>query len=163
MSTSHTGVSIAPRTGAPRIFLDLSAALTGFSHVELLATGMLDVYYDETNLIVGERELGKLLGELEQAGDDPDAVLARILDDDRYGPVARNIIRMWYLGTWKQLPLEWRNRYGATSFDTDHVVSGDAYREGLVWVAGEAHPMGAKQQGFGAWAEPGPDASDGRS
>ena len=113
--------------------------------------------------------MGKLLGVSskiiprgESTTDDVEKkVEKKILNDGRYGPVARNIIRLWYLGAWSQLPQEWRNDYGATSYDTDHIVSPQAYRQSLVWVAGEAHPMGAKQQGFGAWAMPGPGGDGG--
>ncbi len=101
--------------------------------------------------------MGKLLGAFTALGNSQEEregqIEAQILNSDRYGPVARNIIRLWYLGAWQQLPREWRNLYGATSFDTDHIVSAKSYQESLVWIAGGAHPMGAKQQGFGAWAK----------
>ena len=148
-----------------KLFVDLSYVLSGFNPVELWGTGMVQTYYDEVNLIIGEREMGKLLGvssRVIQLNSEPmdeveHAVQKHILDDGRYGPVARNIIRLWYLGAWAQLPREWRDEYGATSYDTDHIVSPEAYQESLVWTAGLTHPMGAKQQGFGAWAKPGPE------
>jgi hypothetical protein len=143
-------------------FLRLSAALTGFDRVELLGTGMVPRYYDELTRIIGARQVGALLaaaGRVESghpaSGEDFDrAFRERILDDERFGPVARRVVTMWYIGSWAQLPREWRNTYGATSLDVDRVVSAAAYREGLAWVAAGAHPMGAKQQGFGAWARP---------
>lgn len=88
------------------------------------------------------------------ADGDDDGFRKVILDDPRYGPAVRNVLVMWYLGTWSQLPREWRNAYGATSYDTDHVVSAAAYREGLVWPAAGTHPMSAKQPGYGSWARP---------
>jgi hypothetical protein len=143
-------------------FLRLSAALTGFDRMELLGTGMVRRHYDELTRIIGARQVGTLLAAASRvesdhpaSGEDFDrAFRERILDDNRFGPVARRIVRMWYVGSWAQLPREWRNTYGATSLDMDHVVSAAAYREGLAWVAAGAHPMGAKQQGFGAWARP---------
>jgi hypothetical protein len=143
-------------------FLRLSAALTGFDRVELLGTGMVPRYYDELTRIIGAQEVGALLAAASRvesghpaSGEDFDRVFReRILDDNRFGPVARRVVTMWYIGSWAQLPREWRNTYGATSLDVDHVVSAAAYREGLAWVAVGAHPMGAKQQGFGAWARP---------
>jgi len=151
------------------LFVDLSYVLSGFTRVELWGTGMVQTYYNEVNLIIGAREMGKLLGVsrviIPQSGNVTKAiekvVEKEILQDSRYGPVARNIIRLWYLGAWDQLPRTWRNIYGATSFDTDHIVSAEAYQESLVWIAGETHPMGAKQQGFGTWALPGPDSHGG--
>jgi hypothetical protein len=146
-------------------FLRLSVILTGFEEFELLGTGMLMPYYDELLRIIGAREAGALLGALSgvalsgvapsgvAAGDDGEFRRV-ILDSPRYGPVARNVAMMWYLGTWTQLPRPWRNTFGATACDTDHVVSAAAYREGLVWPAAGTHPMSAKQPGFGSWARP---------
>ena len=136
-------------------FLRLSVILTGFDEYELLGTGMLETYYDELLLIIGAREAGSLFGALLRVDDgDERAFRSVILEDPRYGPVARNVLTMWYLGAWTQLPREWRNNYGATSYDTDHVVSAAAYRESLVWPVAGTHPMGAKQQGYGSWAKP---------
>lgn len=140
---------------AVRAFLRLSVLATGHDDYELLGTGMLTDYYDELLRIVGAREAGALFGALDSVADgDEDAFRRVILCDDRYGPVARRVLMMWYLGTWMQLPREWRNTYGATSYDTDHVVSAAAYREGLVWPAAGTHPMSAKQPGYGSWAAP---------
>ena len=147
-------------------FLRLSEILTGFNSIELLRTGMVEPYYDELTAVIGAREVGALLAAAEAvdatAGSDDEVdtrMQSEILDDERFGPVARNIITMWYLGNWVQLPREWRNRFGAMSLDFDRVVSAKAYREGLVWPAAGTHPMGAKQPGFGSWSEPPPGAT----
>lgn len=145
-----------------RAFLRLSELLTGFDEIELLGTGMVEAYYDELTAVIGAREVGALLAAAETAdaaggGDGVDDRLrAHVLDNERFGPVARNIITMWYLGNWVQLPREWRNRYGAMALDFDRAISAKAYREGLVWPAAGTHPMGAKQPGFGSWSEPPP-------
>jgi Membrane bound FAD containing D-sorbitol dehydrogenase len=145
--------ALPPRTpDAVAQFLRLSAVLTGYDETSLLGTGMVQAYYDELGQIIGARELGSLLAAADRS-DERDFAEA-ILANDRYGPVARNVLTMWYLGTWSQLPRAWRDTYGATSYDTDHVVSAAAYREGLVWAAAGTHPMSAKQQGFGSWAVP---------
>jgi hypothetical protein len=69
--------------------------------------------------------------------------------------VARNLILVWYCGTWTALPDGWREAYGTSPLDTDRVLSAEAYQAGLQWVAAGAHPAGALQQGYGAWsAEP---------
>ena len=133
-------------------FLRLSAVLTGYDETSLLGTGMVQAYYDELGQIIGARELGSLLAAADRA--DEHHFAKAILGSDRYGPVARNLLTMWYLGSWSQLPRAWREAYGATSYDTDHVVSAAAYREGLVWPAAGTHPMSAKQQGFASWAAP---------
>jgi hypothetical protein len=140
-------------------FLALSAELTGFRVVDLQGTGMAQLYYDEVTTIVGERICGELWSksseilEKSAAGSNLRAEeLGRlVLGDPKLGPVCRSIIQMWYLGTWAELPPEWRDAHGATARGGNHVVSGEAYREGLVWAAIGAHPMGAKQSGFGSW------------
>lgn len=147
---------------AVRDFLWLSEVLTGYEGVELLSTGMVNDYYDALLEVIGAREAGKLFAAARAVQKDRPAAddgflqefRKRILDDDRFGPVARNVIVMWYLGQWVQLPRAWRNSYGATSFDYDRVISAEAYREGLVWPAGGTHPMGAKMPGYGSWASP---------
>ena len=100
-----------------------------------------------------------------KAGDDPKELEAlvhkNIFDDRTLGPVAKNLITLWYLGQWQQMPGQWRDVHGAAATDATHMVSADAYREGLVWSAIRAHPMGAKQQGYGAWALPPKDGCDG--
>ena len=143
-------------------FLKLSAVLTGYDRADLHGTGMVRPYYDELVSIVGEAIVGELLGEavssLQGTGGDAreqeEAIRRKILDDEKLGPVARNVIKMWYVGNWYQLPREWRDTYGAHARDTDHVVSAAAYQEGLVWRAIGSHPPGAKQPGFGTWSQP---------
>lgn len=146
-------------------FLQLSIILTGFDEHVLLGTGMLHTYYDELLRVIGAREAGRLLSAFrpitvpdhhafDPSAFDHTAFQKDVLADARYGPIARNVVMMWYLGIWTQLPREWRDQYGATFYDTDHVVSAAAYREGLVWPAAGTHPMSAKAPGFGTWANP---------
>lgn len=160
MGTVHSvEPAVAARPGEPPEavagFLRLSVILTGFEEYELLGTGMVRPYYNELLRIIGAREAGALFAAVaEVADDDARRFQDVILDNPRYGPVARNVLMMWYLGTWTQLPRAWRNTYGATSYDTDHVVSAAAYRAGLVWPAAGTHPMSARQPGFGSWTRP---------
>ena len=84
---------------------------------------------------------------------------ALVMDDPDLGPLARNVIALWYLGQWNALPNDWRNRHGASPRDVPRVISADAYAAGLVWTAAGAHPMGAKPPGYGSWANP--PAADG--
>jgi hypothetical protein len=155
-----TAVAAPPdRPGAVIDFLRLSVALTGFDRLRLEGSGMVEPYYNELARIVGLREIGALLSAaldvVDASGADAgfeQRFTEEILDNPRYGPLARNIITMWYLGSWIQLPRAWRDAYGASSNDIDHVVSAAAYQEGLVWPAAGTHPMGAKQPGFASWA-----------
>ena len=93
-------------------FLDLSSTLTGYSRFRLLGTGQADPYLSTTREAVGEEVLAELLNTFtdvhRDAGDDEKALdtglRARILSDPLLGPIARNVIKMWFVGTWYQLP-----------------------------------------------------------
>lgn len=117
--------------GAFEAFLAVSARLTGYGRADLMATGCAQAHWT-----------------LLRAEAAPDAMAALLAGGDDAGPLAKALIRLWYLGLWT----------GADG--RERVASPRAYREALVWDAIGAHPMGAKQQGFGAWAMPPPDARD---
>jgi hypothetical protein len=138
-------------------FVELSALLTGFGRVQLTGTGLAGAYLGvlDSTLPAGmPDELLDVFGGLPEGADREDAAAAAILDDPRLGPVARNIILLWYCGTWTALPDAWRAAYGSSPLDVSRVVSAEAYQGGLQWTAAGAHPAGARQQGFGAWSLP---------
>ncbi|GAA2043978.1 hypothetical protein GCM10009839_54250 [Catenulispora yoronensis] len=142
------------------VFTELSVALTGFDRVELAGTGLIEQHYDTVLRLIGEREAGHLFQAAADALDadrgDPEgtALRTQVVENKRYGPVIINLIKLWYLGSWYPLPGSYADVNGSTADDVEHVVSAQAYREGLVWIAAGAHPMGAKAPGFGSWAEP---------
>lgn len=151
----------APPSADPQeVFTELSVALTGFDRAELAGTGLLGSHYDTLLRIIGEREAGHLLqaaaGALatDRHHRNGEALKTQVIDNPRYGPVIVSLIKLWYLGSWYPLAGNYRDVNGSTADDVEHVVSAQAYREGLVWVAAGAHPMGAKAPGFGSWAEP---------
>lgn len=135
-------------------FLDMSAALTGYDRVQLLGTGMADEYMQALDETLPTGTLDELLAAYGRAsgGDGEAAVNSEILTDPKLGPVARNVILLWYCGTWTALPDDWRASYGASPMDTSRVVSAEAYQAGLQWVAARAHPVAARPQGYGLWA-----------
>jgi hypothetical protein len=156
-------------------FVRLSALLTGFAPLHLLGTGMAETYLRTTDAALPEGVLDELLDAESPpsagsappsdpaqpgvsalaGGTDPEAAAGQaILGDAKLGPVARTLILLWYRGAWTALPQEWRSAYGASPQDADHVVSAEAYQAGLQWDAAGAHPAGARQQGYGAWASP---------
>ncbi len=107
-------------------FLAASERLTGYDAAALRGTGCAEAHWT-----------------LVRAEAAPDALAALLAGRDA-GALGRAVIALWYLGMW-------------TGPDGgERVASPRAYREGLVWDAIGAHPMGAKQQGFGAWAMPPP-------
>ena len=138
-------------------FLALSSVLTGFSVFRLKGTGQAPRYLSTATEIVGEPTVRALLSAFRRAaGDDQDAlergIRREILSDGKLGPVARNLIKLWYVGTWYALPVEWREAFATTDRDRTFVVSPDAYTEGLLWPAVGANPSGAKPFGYGMWA-----------
>lgn len=143
-------------------FLEVSAVLTGFNRLDLLGTGMLDLYYGALTEIVGDAIFGELWAEFaklkHKCGEDLDqlekAIEKKILPDPKLGPVAKTIVQMWYMGQWSQLPPDWREKYGTNPSDFNHVISAAAYTEGLIWKAAGVHPQGAKPPGFGTWSAP---------
>jgi hypothetical protein len=127
-------------------FLVRSAGLTGFSRIELLATGIADRLLPAVDRCLPAGVLDALL-----AFDGPDETL---LADSELGPVARNVVLAWYCGTWTGLPDDWRARHGTSAGDTNHVLFPEAYLAGLQWIVAGAHPPAANQQGYGSWAVP---------
>lgn len=141
-------------------FLSLSEVLTGFTAFKLQGTGQVSRYYETVKRVVGEQILGELLETfvyLEQEGLSPEdfdqRFRADILSDEKLGPVARHLIKLWFIGTWFKLPEAWHEHYGNGAEDEDVVPHPSSYVEGLLWPAIEAHPPGAKAPGYGTWTE----------
>lgn len=140
-------------------FLALSKVLTAFSVFQLRGTGVADLYFETVTNIVGSDTMNELLHtfrELEsKAGAQPDLMdkylRADILSDVKLGPVTRNIIKLWFIGTWYSLPQSWQERFGISERDKTFIPSPTAYVEGLLWPAIGAHPPGAKAPGYGTW------------
>ena len=77
-----------------------------------------------------------------------------VFGDPRLGPIARNIIKMWYVGTWYELPSAWTDAYGARQSNTMFTVSPAAYTEGLAVAGDRRQPAGREGPGYGSWAQP---------
>jgi len=146
---------MCPNHSSTNQFLELSAHFTGFTVAELQGTGLTDTYFETVSSIINSKILGELLSTFE----DSDNKSQQLLTDPKLGPVIKNAITLWYLGQWNQMPAEWRNNYGASALDRDHIVSAESYKQGLAWQAMGAHAMGTKQQGFGAWSLAPPESS----
>jgi len=143
-------------------FIGLSVQLTAFTKFQLLGTGEAQSYFDTVNRVVGKSIIDELLDvfiQIESEANGDQAIFegllrAEILSDEKFGPVTRSIIKMWFIGTWFQLPISWSEKFGARSNDETFVVSSKAYMEGLLWPTIGSHPMGAKAPGYGTWAAP---------
>lgn len=138
-------------------FVKFSAELTAFTPVELWGTGMVDTYLKTIDKVVGEAVIDKLLSTytamvtVDEAEQRIALLRQNIFGCEYLGPIARAIIKLWYIGTWYKLPTAWHERFGVLENDITFVPSPNAYIEGLLWVAIGAHPAGAKAPGFGSW------------
>lgn len=139
-------------------FLDLSVVLTGFSKFHLRGTGFAELYFETIRDIIGGDMFAELLAtfhqlQVEQTANN-DEPIKQILASQKFGPIARNIIKVWYVATWYTLPQAWRDVYGTKEKDGTFIISPQAYPEGLLWTAIGVNPPGAKGQGYGTWSEP---------
>jgi hypothetical protein len=133
-------------------FLSLSVHLTGFQRVELVATGMLEEYFQFLLANVEHeavQQLWAIAARVDKlaAANNPASLIAVIqhaLTDPNLGPIAKNVMRLWYTGSWRKDPSD--------AFSSE-VVSAQSYQQGLQWKAARSHPAGAKQPGFGSWSE----------
>jgi hypothetical protein len=127
-----------------KLFLEVSALLTGFSKTELKATGMLESYYntilkneDKQDIDYFFLDVHVLLSEKSHTEEEIEAILSsNFMADSAYNGLAKNIIILWYTGNWGS-----------------EIISSASYIQGLMWNAGHAHPPGAKQPGYGSWAD----------
>jgi hypothetical protein len=132
-------------------FLEFSAEVTAFSAFELQGTGQAQSYLDTVTGIVGADLLGELLDAWDRVRTEPqparDMRLRRdIFGDEKLGPIARNIVRLWYIGIWSELPRAWTETFGALEKNVGFMVSPAAYTEGLLWPAIGANPSGVTRR-----------------
>lgn len=145
-------------------FLNFSEIVTGFSQFHLQGTGFVAIYFENIRDIIGGDLFGELLEtfhrlelEAQQRNDESflsNGLRSEILGSQKLGPIARNIIKVWYLGAWRQLPQEWWDVFGTKEKDRDFIITPQAYTEGLLWPTIGANPQAAKAPGYGTWSDP---------
>ena len=129
-------------------FIEISVELTGFSKIELLATGMLGDYYglvvDNTDPVDLKAFFNEVKTILDVGRYDPDAanklIGENLIPDSHYGGLAKKIILMWYSGL---KPMA----------GDPQIASDAAYIHSFMWKAAKTHPAGAMQPGYGSWEE----------
>jgi hypothetical protein len=127
--------------------------------VDLYGTGQADAYFQAVVKVIGEELLAELISVYLNIQPNPDYSRQELLQrelfgHEKLGPIARNIIKLWYFGIWTQLPYAWSQSYGVLVNDVTFVINTSSYAEGLLWRAIKANPPGAKAPGFGSWAYP---------
>lgn len=140
-------------------FLDFSVTLTGFSKFNLLGTGQADLYYSTIEQNIGNELLQELLQtfhnlDLKAKTANARSILdqgvrSEILESEKLGAIACNIIKLWYVATWYPLPQTGQDSNSEKPF----IVSPQAYPEGLLWSAIGVNPPAAKAPGYGTWSE----------
>lgn len=140
-------------------FLTLSSELCGLSEFALRGTGYADGYFATLVDIAGRELVDELLSTYGRlpAGDPEErdkALRARILSDEKLGPIARNIIKLWYTSIWFELPPALYKKLNTLRENRRFIPFTYAYPEGLLAPAVGAHVQGAKAPGYGSWADP---------
>lgn len=145
-------------------FLDFSVVLTGFSRFHLQGTGQASLYFSTIRDIIGQDMFGEILQtfhrlDLEAQNKNDESILTNklryeIFGSEKLGPIARNIIKLWYVATWYELPKDWRDVFGIKENDKTFIPSPQAYPEGLLWPTIGVNPPGAKAPGYATWSEP---------
>jgi hypothetical protein len=132
------------------LFLRISTYLTGFNEVELQGTGMVQTYYDfvqkkmeQETLTCFYEAVNGIFQQYKTEAQINEAIALQLIPDADYNGLAKKMITMWYEGNWIE---------DAATFDIE-VISAESYIQGLMWEAAETHPPGAKQPGFGSWAQ----------
>jgi hypothetical protein len=149
------------------VFLRISAHLTGFSEEELLGTGMHETYYytimkeqdqdmvrsffrKANEILVGKTEIKEKIVEHFIPRPEKKPPLAPPHDTLPYAGLAKRITLLWYTGIWTTM--NWKDEKPESARTA--MVSPEAYAQGLIWVAAETHPAGAKQPGYNSWNRP---------
>ncbi|MDB6032630.1 MAG: hypothetical protein JWM16_2968 [Verrucomicrobiales bacterium] len=137
-------------------FLNLSAELCGFSVFTLSGTGYAIGYCLTVQRIVGPETMQRLLEEFKKlpsgnAKAREKALRVQLLSNEEFGPVARNIMKLWFVSTWYELPGAWHDKFGRYGNDQTFIPFPYAYPEGLLWPGIGSHPPGAKPTGYASW------------
>ncbi len=142
-------------------FLSFSALLTGFSEVELEGTGVAPLHLKALMQKAGAEIAGELLAGARQALAQPDpaaAVQSGMWQSPKLGPLVRNLVVLWYVGSWTPMPSQWQEQYlwsqPDLSTSPEWLSPPQPYEEALVWKAIFAHPAGTRPTGFASWAQP---------
>ena len=131
-------------------FVSLSAILTGYDATILKPKNdtqkVAELYFNTFTKEVDANTVALLNSTFTAIASPNEAnVKAQIVNDPTLGPIAKNILKMWYLAIWYDLN-------ATKEQDNSYVVSSIAYKNGLVWKTMQAHPMGYSEGNFGYWS-----------
>lgn len=129
-------------------FIAMSSALTGTRDLD---RGIAAQYLDRISQDAEGGKLNDLLRTFREiwaaGGDTTEAISRRIMNDANLGPLAQQIIVLWYTSA-----LHRQDEKGNHIFDFPE--DPNQYFSGLVWGAIRAHPLGLSGGYFGHWKYP---------
>jgi hypothetical protein len=129
-------------------FIAMSSTLTGTQDLD---RGIAERYLERISKDTEGGKLNDLLrvfGEIQAAGGDTtEAIRQRIMNDAALGPLAQQIIVLWYTSA-----IHKQDEQGGHLFDFPD--DPNEYFSGLVWTAIRAHPLGLSGGYFGHWKYP---------
>ena len=129
-------------------FIAMSSVLTGTRELD---RGIAGQYFERISKDAEGSKLSALLGvfrEIQAAGGDTtEAIRQRIMNDGALGPLAQQIIILWYTSA-----IHTQDEKGNHKFDFPD--DPNQYFSGLVWTAIRAHPLGLSGGYFGHWKYP---------
>jgi hypothetical protein len=147
-----------PLTPAYRdAFVTVTSQVTGITVLELEATGLIDAHANLFLTILDASGNGdQFINAMQTLAADPNPAKAipGAMKDAFFGPLLSNLICLWYLGEWLQLPSSWYVRGAQPSIDTNTIPSPLAYAQAFAWRDAGAHPPGSRPTGYGGWALP---------
>lgn len=132
-------------------FIHLSAILTGAGRTTISSRKeqrqLAETYFRILNKEVPAARVKALFKKFSmiEASVGPEELMehvkAKILPDETLGPIAKSIIRMWQLGVW----------CNDTPQHNNVVISGIAFKNGMVWGTMGAHPIGYNSEDVSYW------------
>ena len=138
-------------------FVAVASQVTGISLLELEATGLVDAHAGLfLTILDASGNSDQFINAIETLAADPNPAKAipGAMKDAFFGPLLSNLICLWYLGEWLQLPAGWYVHGAQPPIDTSTIPSPLAYAQAFAWRDAGAHPPGSRPTGYGGWALP---------
>ncbi len=138
-------------------FVAVSSEVTGITVLELEATGLIDAHAGLfLTILDASNNADQFINAIDTlaASPNPATAIPEVMKDAFFGPLLSNLISLWYLGEWLQLPAGWYVRGTQPLIDTSTIPSPLAYAQAFAWRDAGAHPPGSRPTGYGGWALP---------
>ena len=136
-------------------FVAVSSEVTGITVLELEATGLIDAHAGLfLTILDASNNADQFINAIETlaASPNPAKAIPGAMKDAFFGPLLSNLVSLWYLGEWLQLPAGWYVRGAQPLIDTSTIPSPLAYAQAFAWRDAGAHPPGSRPTGYGGWA-----------